>query len=63
MKLNSMKSKAKPQYWVPDSQTYNQLQKLKRFVDFVADAMNYKSYLTEGLNGIEVEIGIWNKVR
>jgi len=31
-----MKKKIKPEYWVPDSETYNQLQKLKKFVDFVA---------------------------
>lgn len=23
-------------YWIPDSETYNQIQKLKRFVDFMA---------------------------
>jgi hypothetical protein len=31
-----MVNNKKPEYWVPDSETYNQLQKLKKFVDFVA---------------------------
>lgn len=29
--------------------------------EFIADAMNYKSYITESLNEIEVEIDIWNR--
>lgn len=31
-----MKKKVKPEFWIPDIETYNQLQKLKHFVDFVA---------------------------
>jgi hypothetical protein len=31
--------------------------------EFIEDAMNYKSYITETLNEIEVEIDIWNKVK
>ncbi len=30
--------------------------------DFIRDAMNYKSYMTEALNEIEVDIDVWNKV-
>ncbi|MDP2890110.1 MAG: hypothetical protein Q8P34_14235 [Bacteroidota bacterium] len=30
-----MSHNADSEYWVPDSETYNQLQKLKKFVDFV----------------------------
>ena len=28
--------------------------------EFIADAMNYKSYITESLNEIEVNIEIWD---
>jgi hypothetical protein len=31
--------------------------------EFIADAMNYKSYITESLNEIEVEIDVWNRDR
>ena len=31
-----MQKKINPEYWIPDTETYNQLQKLKQFVDFVA---------------------------
>jgi len=31
-----MKKKTSKEYWIPDSETYNQLQKLKKYVDFVA---------------------------
>lgn len=31
-----MNNNADSKYWVPDIETYNQLQKLKKFVDFVA---------------------------
>ena len=31
-----MKKKAKSEFWIPDSETYNHLQKLKKYVDFVA---------------------------
>ena len=31
-----MNKKAYPEFWIPDKETYNQLQKLKTFVDFVA---------------------------
>jgi hypothetical protein len=34
--LNKKKRNAKPEYWVPDSETYNQILKLKKYVDFVA---------------------------
>ena len=33
------------------------------FDEFIADAMNYKSYLTKALNEIEVRIDIWNRVK
>ncbi len=32
-----MKKKTYPEFWIPDSETHNNLQKLKRFVDFVAN--------------------------
>jgi uncharacterized protein YfbU (UPF0304 family) len=37
LKSNNMCNTKKPEFWVPDSETYNQLQKLKKFVDFVAE--------------------------
>jgi hypothetical protein len=31
--------------------------------EFIADAMNYRSYVTEALNDIEVVIDVWSKVK
>lgn len=65
-----MRKKTSSEYWIPDAETCNKLQKLKKFVDFVAKlaetSTKHKTnakkvkYLIENLDKPETFIDNWN---